>query len=115
LCHRVFSTTYDWHSDCISKLQNKQGGWFQERIDDAENSDTAKEDVVAFALGGRITAEEVAEPQRLFEGQDHRIVLDLKQVKLADRATVRFPARCEANGNHLENCPPNILEWIVGE
>jgi anti-anti-sigma regulatory factor len=44
----------------------------------------SKRDVVAFTLSGRINVEEVAELQRLFEGQDHRIVLDLKEVKLVD-------------------------------
>ena len=78
---------------------------------------SAKEDVVTFTLSGRIKAEEVAELQRLFEveGQDHRIVLDLKEVKLVDRDAVRFLACCEANGTELENCPAYIREWIVRE
>ncbi len=72
-------------------------------------------EVVAFALSGRIKAEEVAGLERLFEveGQNHRIVLDLKEVKLVDRDAVRFLARCEANGAQLENCPAYIREWIV--
>ena len=74
-----------------------------------------KGDVVAFALSGRITAEEVAELQRLFKGRDHGIVLDLKEVKLVDRDTVRFLARCEANGVRIENCPAYIREWIERE
>jgi anti-anti-sigma regulatory factor len=74
-------------------------------------------EVVAFTLSGRIRAERVAEVQRLFEveGQDHRIVLDLKDVKLVDRDAVRFLARCEVNGAQLENCPAYIREWIVRE
>jgi anti-anti-sigma regulatory factor len=78
---------------------------------------SAKEDIVTFALSGRIKVEEVAELKRLFEveGQDHRIVLDLKEVKLADQDAVRFLARCEANGTQLMNCPAYIREWIVGE
>ncbi|MGC1456445.1 MAG: hypothetical protein WA946_14775 [Nitrospirota bacterium] len=77
----------------------------------------AREDVVAFTLSGRIKAEDVAELQRLLEveKQDHRIVLDLKEVKLVDRDTVRFLARCEANGTELENCPAYIREWIGRE
>jgi anti-anti-sigma regulatory factor len=74
-----------------------------------------KGDVVAFTLSGRITAEEVAELQRLLEGQDHRIVLDLKEVKLVDRDTVRFLARCEVKGIQIENCPAYIREWMVRE
>jgi anti-anti-sigma regulatory factor len=76
---------------------------------------TAKKDVVTFTLSGRIKAEEVAELKRLFEleGKDHRIVLDLKEVKLADQDAVRFLAGCEMNGTRLENCPAYIREWIV--
>lgn len=78
---------------------------------------SAKEDVVTLTLSGRIKAEEVEELQRLFEveGQEHGIVLDLKEVKLADRDAVRFLARCEANGTQLVNCPAYIREWIVRE
>jgi len=78
---------------------------------------SAKEEVVTFTLSGRFKAEEVAELERLFEveGRDHGIVLDLKEVKLVDRETVRFLADCEANGIQLENCPAYIREWIVTE
>ncbi len=72
---------------------------------------------VVFNLSGRIEAEHVAELKNLFEaeGQDHRIVLDLKEVKLVDQDAVRFLARCEADGTQLENCPAYIREWIVRE
>ena len=72
---------------------------------------------MAFALSGRIRAEELAVLQRLFkvDGQDQRIVLDLEEVKLVDRDAVRFLALCEANGIQLENCPAYIREWIVRE
>jgi len=78
---------------------------------------SAKGEVVAFTLSGRIRAEELAELQRLFEGggQDRGIVLDLKEVKLVGRDAVRFLARCEANGVQLENCPTYIREWILRE
>lgn len=77
----------------------------------------AKEDVVILSLSGWIKAEEVEELQRLFEVERHvrRIVLDLKEVKLADRDAVRFLARCEANGTRLADCPAYIREWIAGE
>jgi anti-anti-sigma regulatory factor len=76
-----------------------------------------KEGVAVLTLSGRIRAEGVAELQRLFdaEGQDHRIVLDLKEVKLVDRDSVRFLAHCEKSGIGLENCPAYIHEWIMKE
>jgi len=82
------------------------------RIQKSENGE-----VVVYALSGRIRAEEVADLLRLFEveGQDRRIVLDLKEVKLVDRDAVKFLARCEANGTRLENSPAYIREWIGRE
>ncbi len=73
--------------------------------------------VVVFNLSGRIEAGYVAELQKLLEseGQDHRIVLDLKEVKLVDRDVVKFLAHCETDGTQLENCPAYIREWIVRE
>ncbi len=73
--------------------------------------------VIVFNLSGRIEAEHVAELKKLFEaeGQDHRIVLDLKEVKLVDRDAVRYLAHCEMNGTQLEDCPGYIREWIVRE
>jgi anti-anti-sigma regulatory factor len=78
---------------------------------------SVKAEVVTFTLSGRIKAEELAGLQGLFEveGQDHHIVLDLKEVKLVDRDAVKFLARCEANGTQLENCPAYIREWIMRE
>lgn len=73
--------------------------------------------VVVFNLSGRIEAEHLVELKRLFEaeGQDHRIVLDLEEVKLVDQNAVRFLVRCEADGALLENCPAYIREWILRE
>jgi hypothetical protein len=78
---------------------------------------STKGEIVFFTLIGRINAEEVAELQRLFEaeGQDCRIVLDLKEVELVDRDAVRFLARCEENGVQVKHCPAYIREWIVRE
>jgi hypothetical protein len=82
------------------------------RIQKSDNGE-----VVVYTLSGRIRAEEVAELQRLFEveGQDHHIVLDLKEVKIVDRDAVKFLARCEAHGTRLENSPAYIREWIGRE
>jgi hypothetical protein len=41
--------------------------------------------------------------------------LDLEGVDLVDQATVRFLARCAADGIQLERCPAYIREWIVRE
>ena len=78
---------------------------------------SAQEEFVVFALSGRIEAALTAELQKLFdlEGENRSIVLDLKQVQLVDQDTVRFLARCEADGIKLENCPAYIRKWILRE
>jgi len=78
---------------------------------------SVKGNVMTFALSGRLKAEGVAEMQRLLEieGRDHRIVLDLKNIKLAEGDAVRFLARCEESGIRIENCPAYIRAWIVRE
>jgi hypothetical protein len=95
--------------------ESHKGGVLGEKMLRIQRS--AKGDVVTFTLSGRIKAEEVAELQKLFgvEGQDHRIVLNLKEVRLVDQDAVRFLARCEVNGTQLENCPAYIREWILRE
>jgi anti-anti-sigma regulatory factor len=73
--------------------------------------------LIVFTLSGRIKAARVDELQRLLESEanDHRLVLDLKEVKLVDRETVGFLASCEAKGVKLTNCPAYIREWIEQE
>ena len=72
---------------------------------------------VVFTLSGRIEAEDIAELQRLFslEPADCHLVLDLRDVTLADRDAIMFLARCEADSIKVENCPPYIREWIERE
>ena len=78
---------------------------------------SAEQECVVFALSGRIEAGLTAELQKLIdlEAESRSIVLDLKQIQLVDQDTVRFLARCEADGIRLANCPAYIREWILRE
>ncbi len=76
---------------------------------------SAGRNFVVLALSGRIDVEALPELQRLVEAEDQDLVLDLKDLKLVDRDTVRFLAGCEADGTQLVNCPQYIREWIVKE
>jgi anti-anti-sigma regulatory factor len=69
---------------------------------------------VVFTLSGRIEAAGLGELQKLLECEagDHRVALDLKDVKLVDRDVVGLLASCEAKGMKLSNCPRYIREWI---
>jgi hypothetical protein len=70
---------------------------------------------MVFALSGRMEAEHVAELRELFDRDYRDIILDLRDLKLADRNAVRFLRRCEADRMTLENCPAYIRQWIDGE
>jgi hypothetical protein len=64
-----------------------------------------------YQLSGRIEAEHISELQKLIEDESN-VVLDLTEVKLADRNVIDFLGRSEACGVRLVNCPPYIREWI---
>jgi predicted metal-binding protein len=60
-------------------------------------------------------AEQVAELKELFDSDYRTIILDLRDLKLADRDAVRFLRGCEASGMKLENCPAYVREWMDRE
>ena len=60
-------------------------------------------------------AEQVAELKELLDRDYRNIILDLGDVRLADRDAVRFLGDCETDGVKLENCPAYIREWMDRE
>jgi hypothetical protein len=70
---------------------------------------------VIFALSGRIDKEDTAELEALIgaEGNDRRIILDLKNMTLTGQDGITFLAHCEAAGIALANCDPYVREWIA--
>jgi hypothetical protein len=74
------------------------------------------DELVTFALSGRIEEDNLAEVQQLLDGESgsDNIRFDLEEVKLVDRPAVRFLAACEARGIVLKNCPSYIRQWIRG-
>jgi hypothetical protein len=76
---------------------------------------SARQGIMVFTLSGRIKAEEVAELKALFDADYRTIVLDLREVRLADRDAVKFLRDCEADGMKLENCPAYLREWMERE
>jgi len=53
---------------------------------------------MVFTLSGHMKAEEVAELKALFDADHRTIVLDLRDVRLADRDAVKFLRSCERMG-----------------
>ncbi len=72
---------------------------------------------VVFKLSGRMGAENVGELETLItaEVSARRIVLDLKDLTMADQDVVRFLGRYEVDSIELKNCPAYIREWITRE
>ena len=60
-------------------------------------------------------AEQVAELKELFDTDYRSIILDLQEMRLADRDAVKFLRDCEADGMKLENCPAYVREWMERE
>jgi hypothetical protein len=68
-----------------------------------------------FTLSRRMKADEVAEWKALFDRDYRNVILDLREVRLADRDAVKFLRDYEADGMQLENCPAYIREWMNRE
>ena len=76
---------------------------------------SARHEFTVFALSGRMAAAEVAELRDLFDCEYRNIILDLRDLRLADRVAVRFLRACEFGGMTLENCPAYVREWMDRE
>ena len=76
---------------------------------------SARQRFAVFTLSGRMDTEQVAELNELFDRDYRNIILDLWDVRLADRDAVRFLRGCEADGVKLENCPAYVREWMDRE
>jgi predicted metal-binding protein len=76
---------------------------------------SVRQGFMVFTLSGRMQAEQVADLKALFDTDHRNIILNLGDVRLADRDAVRFLRGCEADGIKLENCPAYIREWMEKE
>jgi hypothetical protein len=66
-------------------------------------------------LSGRIEEEYLAQLRSEIEKSGNATKLDLRDVTLVDRSSVRFLIRCESQGIRLANRPLYIQEWISRE
>jgi hypothetical protein len=76
---------------------------------------SARQGFTVFTLSGRMEAEQVAELKKLFDTDYRSIILDLQDMRLADRDAVKFLRSCERGGMKLENCPAYVREWMDRE
>jgi hypothetical protein len=66
-------------------------------------------------LSGRIQAEGLSELRAEIQKCNPLPSLDLEEVTLLDRDSVRFLIHCESEGVQLANCPLYVQEWISRE
>ena len=66
-------------------------------------------------LSGRMQADGLSELLAEIEKCNPLPSLDLEEVTLLDRDSVRFLIRCESEGIQLVNCPLYVREWITRE
>jgi hypothetical protein len=76
---------------------------------------SARQRLTVFTLSGRMEAEQVKELRNLLDHDYRNIILDLRDLRLANREAVRFLRGCEADGMKLENCPAYVREWMDRE
>ena len=68
-----------------------------------------------LTLSGRMETAQIPELKELFDRDYRNIILDLGDIRLADRNAVRFLRACEADGMKLESCPAYVREWMDRE
>ena len=66
-------------------------------------------------LSGRMQADGLSELVAEIEKCNPLPSLDLEEVTLLDRDSVRFLIRCESEGIQLVNCSLYVQEWITRE
>ena len=80
------------------------------RIETASDGETA-----LLRLSGQIDEDHLAQLQAEIRRYRPRLVCDLTEATLVDRAVVQFLAAREGEGVELLNCPRYIREWITKE
>lgn len=66
-------------------------------------------------VSGRIQAEQVAMLDELAGSEEGKVAIDLREVSLVDRGSVRVLAALEDKGIELRDCPAYVREWMARE
>ena len=80
------------------------------RIETASDGETA-----LLRLSGQVDEDHLVQLQAEIRRYRPRLVVDLAEATLVDRAVVLFLAAREGEGVELLNCPRYIREWIHRE
>lgn len=76
-----------------------------------------QQQLTIFTLIGTLEAEHIPELERLLGAPTgySKIIVDLKELRLADRNAVTFLSHCKVAGLKIEHCPAYIREWMMRE
>jgi len=72
-------------------------------------------DTVTLRISGQIDEQHLVAIRSEVRRCPARVVLDLDEATLVDRAVVQFLAAREVEGVELRNCPRYIRQWIGRE
>jgi len=89
-----------WPPRCIfvnreprwQQRSNAAAHWAKQHNDDLEIERSVRQEFTVFTLSGHMRAEEVAELKELFDTDYRSIILDLQEMRLADRERSEVPA-----------------------
>ena len=74
---------------------------------------------IRLALAGKMHANSLGELRRAIDRahrqRARRVLLDLGEITLADRASIDFLMQQTGDEIEVINCPPYIQPWIAGE
>ena len=74
---------------------------------------------VRVTLAGRMNGNSLGELRRAIDRarrqRARRVLLDLGEITLADRASIDFLVQQSRDEVELINCPPYIQPWVAGE
>jgi anti-anti-sigma regulatory factor len=75
---------------------------------------SAQQRFTVLTLTGHIETEHIAALKELLDiqGGSANVLLDLREIRLADRHAVGFLLSCEAKGIKLRNCRAYLREWM---
>jgi hypothetical protein len=95
-----------WRTVCVTGAR-----WPVLKIQYAGNGDAV------LAISGRLQASDLGELAAALDSEPVglALVLDLKDVVLADEDAIRFLYSCERDGIELRNCPSYIRTWMARE
>jgi hypothetical protein len=99
----------------MATMKQRYGDWDNNKTMTLRIERSVRQGITVFTLSGHMKAKEVVELKALFDTAYRTIVLDLRDVRLADRDAVKFLRSCERDGMKLENCPAYVREWMERE